>query len=87
MTGAELYRLLLDGEPRIMSHAAGEGHSFVLRPVAIKPDDYKLVTNRLREIFAAAREHFSMTIHISPDLAESDIARKNIEKIDAALRN
>jgi hypothetical protein len=54
MTGGELYKLLLDGEPRIMSHAAGEGRSFILRPVAMKPDDYKLVAARLREIFAAA---------------------------------
>jgi L-seryl-tRNA(Ser) seleniumtransferase len=37
-----------------MSHAAGEGRSFTLRPVAMKPDDYKLVAGRLREIFAAA---------------------------------
>jgi D-glucosaminate-6-phosphate ammonia-lyase len=54
MTGSELYKLLLDGEPRIMSHAAGEGRSFILRPVAMKPDDYKLVAKRLHEIFAAA---------------------------------
>ncbi len=54
MTAGELYKLLLDGEPRIMSHAAGDGHSFILRPVAMKPDDYKLVAARLREIFAAA---------------------------------
>jgi L-seryl-tRNA(Ser) seleniumtransferase len=54
LTGAELYKLLLDGEPRIMSHAAGDGRSFILRPVAMKPDDHKLVAARLREIFAAA---------------------------------
>jgi L-seryl-tRNA(Ser) seleniumtransferase len=54
MTAGELYKLLLDGEPRIMSHAAGEGRSFILRPVAMKPDDHKVVAARLREIFAAA---------------------------------
>jgi D-glucosaminate-6-phosphate ammonia-lyase len=54
LTAGELYKLLLDGEPRIMSHAAGDGSSFILRPVAMKPDDYKLVASRLHEIFAAA---------------------------------
>ena len=54
LTAGELYKLLLDGEPRIMSHAAGDGDSFLLRPVAMKPGDDKLVAGRLREIFAAA---------------------------------
>jgi len=54
LTAGELYKQLLNGEPRIMSHAAGEGSSFILRPVAMKPDDYKLVAKRLHEIFAAA---------------------------------
>src|SRR6266852_5859181 len=54
MTAGQLYKLLLDGEPRIMSHAAGDGASFILRPVAMKPDDHKLVARRLRDIFAAA---------------------------------
>src|SRR5260221_2092944 len=54
MTSGELYKLLLDGEPRIMSHAAGDGYSFILRPVAMKPDDYKPVARRLREVFASA---------------------------------
>ena len=32
MTAGELGRLLLDGEPRIASHAEGEGHSFRNHP-------------------------------------------------------
>jgi hypothetical protein len=43
--------MLLDGEPRIMSHAQGSGHSFVIRPAAMKQDEYKLVAQRLYEIF------------------------------------
>jgi hypothetical protein len=65
MTAGELYKLLLDGEPRIMSHAAGDGHSFILRPVAMKPDDYKLVAARLREIFAAAPKSRPVPAQIS----------------------
>ena len=37
-----------------MSHAEGDGHSFVLRPVAMKTDEYKIVAQRLYEIFRAA---------------------------------
>ncbi|HTM48038.1 MAG TPA: aminotransferase class V-fold PLP-dependent enzyme [Bryobacteraceae bacterium] len=65
LTAGELYRLLLDGEPRIMSHASGGGHSFILRPVAMKPEDHKLVARRLREIFAAAPKSKSVQPQIS----------------------
>ena len=52
LTGAELYEQLLNGgEPRIMSHAAGEGHSFIIRPAAMQAGDEKLVAARLQEIF------------------------------------
>src|SRR3984893_6663101 len=51
LTAGELGRMLLDGEPRIMSHAQGSGHSFVIRPAAMKQDEYKLVAQRLYEIF------------------------------------
>jgi L-seryl-tRNA(Ser) seleniumtransferase len=54
MTAGELGRMLLEGEPRIMSHAGGEGHSFIIRPVAMKPEHYKQVAVRLHEIFRAA---------------------------------
>ena len=65
ISAGELYKLLLDGEPRIMSHAAGDGYSFILRPVAMKPDDYKLVAGRLREIFASAPKSKSAPAQIS----------------------
>lgn len=54
LTAHEVGRQLLDGKPRIMSHAEGEGHSFLIRPVAMKPGEYKIVAHRLHEIFQAA---------------------------------
>jgi D-glucosaminate-6-phosphate ammonia-lyase len=51
LTAGDVGRMLLDGEPRIMSHAQGEGYSFVIRPAAMKEDEYKLVAQRLYEIF------------------------------------
>jgi D-glucosaminate-6-phosphate ammonia-lyase len=54
LTAEQIGRQLLDGEPRIMSHASGEGHSFLIRPVAMRPDDYKVVATRLEQIFRSA---------------------------------
>ena len=54
LTASEVGELLLDGEPRIMSHASGDGHSFAIRPVAMRPDDYKIVADRLAQIFRSA---------------------------------
>ena len=54
LTAGEVGRLLLSGEPRIMTQAAGEGHSFLLRPVAMKPGEYEIVARRLYEVFTSA---------------------------------
>ncbi len=54
LTAGEVGRLLLDGEPRIMSHAEGEGHSFAIRPVAMKAGESRLVAGRLAAIFSSA---------------------------------
>ena len=54
LSAGEIGRRLLEGKPHIMSHAEGEGHSFVIRPVALKPGEYKIVAQRLYEIFQAA---------------------------------
>lgn len=48
---AELGRRLLAGKPRIMTHAEGEGHGFVLRPAAMHPGEHLLVAERLYEEF------------------------------------
>ena len=50
----ELGKRLLDGKPRIMTHAEGEGHSFVLRPAAMYPGEYQIVAERLYEEFRNA---------------------------------
>lgn len=54
LAAGELHDRLLNGEPSIATHAAGAGHDFLLRPVAMKPDEYKIVARRLREIFQEA---------------------------------
>jgi hypothetical protein len=56
ITAGEVGRKLLNGEPRIMSHAEGNGHSFLIRPVAMKPGEYKIVAQRLLEIFRSSHE-------------------------------
>ena len=54
LTAGDIGRKLLEGEPRIMSHAGGEGYSFLIRPVAMQPGDYKAVASRLSELFRTA---------------------------------
>ena len=56
LTASEVGRLLIEGEPRIMTQAEGEGHSFLLRPVALKPREYEIVARRLYEVFASAKK-------------------------------
>ena len=54
LTAGEVGQQLLDGKPRIMSHAEGDGHSFLIRPVAMKPGEHEVVAQRLYEIFRSA---------------------------------
>ena len=54
LTAGEVGRALLEGEPRIMSHASGNGHTFLIRPVAMRPDDHRVVAERLVQVFSAA---------------------------------
>ena len=65
----EIGRRLLEGKPHIMSHAEGEGHSFVIRPVALKPGEYKIVAQRLYEIFQAVRLTAMLDIEAVPALS------------------
>jgi L-seryl-tRNA(Ser) seleniumtransferase len=51
----ELGKRLLEGSPRIMTHAEGEGHGFVLRPAAMHPGEYRIVAERLHEEFRKAQ--------------------------------
>ena len=54
LTSGELGKMLLDGEPRIQTHAGGDGHKFLLRPCAMYDGEHKLVAARLEEIFRGA---------------------------------
>jgi len=54
LTGDEVHAQLLDGEPRIMSHAAGDATSFVIRPVAMRPEHPPIVARRMAEVFRNA---------------------------------
>jgi L-seryl-tRNA(Ser) seleniumtransferase len=54
LTAGQVGHALLEGEPRIATHAEGDGHSFAIRPVALKPGEYKVVAQRLYEVFSAA---------------------------------
>lgn len=72
ITAGQVGRMLLDGEPRIMTHAEGEGHSFLIRPVAMKPGEHEIVARRLYEVFSSAtsirketREPASPAVEIS----------------------
>ncbi len=40
LTAGQVGHALLSGEPRIATHAEGDGHAFAIRPVAMKPDEY-----------------------------------------------
>jgi L-seryl-tRNA(Ser) seleniumtransferase len=58
LTAGEIGRMLLEGEPRIMTHAGlsegNQAHDMLLRPAAMWPGEYKLVAERLHEIFSKA---------------------------------
>jgi L-seryl-tRNA(Ser) seleniumtransferase len=54
LTAGELNARLLNGNPPIATHAAGDGHEFRFRPVAMKPGEYKIVAERLHEVFRNA---------------------------------
>jgi D-glucosaminate-6-phosphate ammonia-lyase len=54
ITAGEVYNELLAGEPRIMSHATGDGYSFRVRPPAIRPGDQALAGRRIAEVLRQA---------------------------------
>jgi L-seryl-tRNA(Ser) seleniumtransferase len=56
MTAGDIGRKMLDGEPRIMTQAAGDGNSFLIRPVAMKPGEHLIVAERLFQVFSSAPE-------------------------------
>jgi len=58
LTAGEIGKMLLAGEPRIMTHAglneANQASEMLLRPAAMWPGEYKLVADRLYEILSQA---------------------------------
>src|SRR5262249_45741037 len=54
ITAGDVYDRLLDGEPRVMSHAAGDGYSFRVRPAAVRPGDQTLAGRRIAEVLRQA---------------------------------
>jgi len=68
LTAGQVGRLMLDGEPRIMTHAAGDGHSFAIRPVAMRPGDYKIVAGRLAQILGSAPKGVSKPAPAAPSV-------------------
>ena len=54
LTASDMHHQLLDSDPPIMTWDYGEENFFVIRPVALKPDEYKVVARRVRSILDKA---------------------------------
>ncbi|MBL8213192.1 MAG: aminotransferase class V-fold PLP-dependent enzyme [Bryobacterales bacterium] len=58
ITAGEVGQALLNGEPRIMTHAglqeSNQSSEMLLRPVAMWADEYKIVADRIHEILSKA---------------------------------
>jgi L-seryl-tRNA(Ser) seleniumtransferase len=66
ITAGEVGRKMLAGEPRIMTQASGEGSSFIIRPVAMKPGEHLIVADRLLKVLTAAPEASSAKVYPPP---------------------
>jgi L-seryl-tRNA(Ser) seleniumtransferase len=66
MTAGDVGRKLLEGEPRIMTHASGDGSAFAIRPVALKPGEYKVIADRLYQVFRDAPKALPKTAPAAP---------------------
>ena len=71
ITAGDVYRQLLDGEPRIMSHATGDGYSFNVRPPSIRPGDQTLAGRRIAEVLRSAPKGIQKK---TPAPASADVA-------------
>ncbi len=54
ITAGEVNDQLLAGEPRIMTHGEGDGHSFLLRPPSLREGDATLAARRIAEVLRGA---------------------------------
>jgi L-seryl-tRNA(Ser) seleniumtransferase len=86
LTAGEVGRQLVDGEPRIMSHAEGPGNSFIVRPVAMQPGDYRLVASRLAEVLRTAPKP-SVQQPLPPAVDISGTWRVDVEFVRGTARH
>jgi uncharacterized pyridoxal phosphate-dependent enzyme len=66
ITAGEVHDQLLAGEPRIMSHASGDGHSFLVRPPSIREGDQVLAGRRIAEVLRGAPKRTSTPAPAAP---------------------
>jgi uncharacterized pyridoxal phosphate-dependent enzyme len=66
ITAGEVYDQLLAGEPRIMSHAEGEGFSFRVRPTSLREGDPISAGRRIAEVLRGAPKQLSKKAPITP---------------------
>ena len=79
ITAGEVGRKMLDGNPRIMTQASGEGYSFLIRPVAMKPGEHVIVAERLVEAISAAPQASTPIVYPPPSVNLSGVWDVDIE--------
>ncbi|MBI2686308.1 MAG: aminotransferase class V-fold PLP-dependent enzyme [Acidobacteria bacterium] len=84
LTAGDVGKQLSDGEPRIASHASGNGNSFLIRPVALRPGDHKIVAERLTQIFKSAPKGVKKSPPAPPSVAISGRWDVNVQYITGA---
>jgi L-seryl-tRNA(Ser) seleniumtransferase len=83
LTAGEIGKMLLEGEPRIMTHAglseSSEATEMLLRPAAMWPDEYKIVADRLHEILSKAPGPRTKPTYAAPSGDVSGMWEANLE--------
>jgi uncharacterized pyridoxal phosphate-dependent enzyme len=69
ITAGEVYEQLLEGEPRVMSQATGDGYSFIVRPPSIRPGDQELAGRRIAAVLRGASPALSKKA-LAPPMAD-----------------
>ena len=54
LNAGEVHDILMEGEPRVQTHASGKGHSFQIRAGNCRPDQIDVAATRLEEVFRSA---------------------------------
>ena len=83
LTAGEIGKALLDGEPRIMTHAAraetDSASQMLLRPAAMWPEEYRIVASRLHEVLSHAPGPREVKKHAAPT---GDVSGPWVAKLD-----